>query len=52
MKEDKKTDLDQLIDDFNKKTAKQLEEILSMINTINSELRGSSQIKEAINCTE
>jgi hypothetical protein len=39
MKEDKKTDLDQLIDDFNKKTVEQFEEILSTINAINSELR-------------
>jgi hypothetical protein len=37
--EDKKDSLDQLIDDFNKKTAEQFKDILSKIDTINSELK-------------
>jgi hypothetical protein len=39
MMEDKKDSLDQLIDDFNRKTAEQFKDILSRIDTINLELR-------------
>jgi hypothetical protein len=36
---DKRNSLDRLIDDFNKKTAEQLKDILSKIDAINSELK-------------
>jgi hypothetical protein len=41
MKEEteKKNSLDQLFDDFNKKTAEQFKDILAKIDVINSELR-------------
>jgi hypothetical protein len=51
MEEDKRTNLDQLIDDFNKKTAEQFKVILSTINTINSELKDSLKQKGVLNCT-
>jgi hypothetical protein len=39
MKENEKTSLDQLFDDFDKKTAEQFKDILAKIDAINSELK-------------
>jgi hypothetical protein len=50
VEEDKRTNLDQLIDDFNKKTAEQFKDIFAAINTINSELKDSLKQKGVINC--
>jgi hypothetical protein len=43
-RKDKKDNLDQLFDDFNKKTVEQFKDILSKIDNINSKLKETLEV--------